>query len=140
MELAKVFYEDFILRHGIPEQVLLDNAKTFASQFNQELANMCNIELLFTPAYHAASNEMVEKFMKTLRTMILIYTTQETITRDWDVHLKMLRFVYNNTYHSSNQAIPFELVHGRVARTPLVQTEEVKLPDLYKQNLSEASC
>lgn len=134
MELANSFYGQFILRHGVPEQVMLDNARTFSSEFNQELARLCGIELQFTPAYHAASNGMIEKFMKTLRSMILLYTEQAQIVSQWDKHLRVLRFVYNNTYHSSIKAIPFELVHGRTARTPLNPNVESNLPSLYRGN------
>ena len=137
MELAQALYNNYILRHGVPEQVLLDNGSTFTSEFNKQLAELCGMELQFTPAYHQASNGMVEKFMATLRQMILIYCQEETIATKWDQHLRLLRFVYNNTYHASIQTSPFELVRGRLARTPpLIQNQEVKLPPLYRNSVT----
>ncbi|OBZ81047.1 Transposon Tf2-6 polyprotein, partial [Choanephora cucurbitarum] len=41
-------------------------------------------------------------------------------------------FVYNNTYHATIQTSLFEVVHGRNARTPLVNNQEVKLPPLFR--------
>lgn len=132
MELARTFYNQFILRHGVPEIVMLDNATTFTSEFNRQLAALCEMELQFTPAHHQASNGMVERFMATLRTMLLVYTRQESIVTKWDEHLRLLRFVYNNMFHASIQTSPFEVVHGRRARTPLVGNTEVQLPPLYR--------
>lgn len=125
MELARTFYNNFILSHGFPEQVSLDNARTFFIEFNKQLAELCDIELNFTPHHHQASNGMVEKFMATLQTMILGYVNQETIVSRWDEQLRLLRFVYNNTYHASLQTSPFELVHGRLAKTPLIGKPDV---------------
>ncbi|KAG0733958.1 hypothetical protein G6F66_012035 [Rhizopus arrhizus] len=124
MELAKTFYNGFILRHGVPEICFQDNATTFASEFNRQLATFAGIELQFSPPHVASSNGLVERYMKTLRNMLLIYCNQETIKTTWDTQLRLLRFVYNNMYHAQIKTSPFELVHGRKARTPLYLTEE----------------
>lgn len=124
MELAKTFYNGFILRHGVPEICFQDNAATFASEFNRQLASFAGIELQFSPPHVASSNGLVERYMKTLRNMLLIYCNQETIKTTWDTQLRLLRFVYNNMYHVQIKTSPFELVHGRKACTPLYLTEE----------------
>lgn len=135
MELAKTFYHGFILRHGIPEICLQDNGSSFASEFNQQLAVFSGIELQFTPPYFASANGLVERFMKTLRQMLVIYCNQDTIKTTWDKQLRLIRFVYNNMYHSSIKTNTFELVHGRKARQPVFVTdgeEDIKFPASYK--------
>ncbi|KAI8373352.1 hypothetical protein BD560DRAFT_394725 [Blakeslea trispora] len=64
--------------------------------------------------------------MATLRRMILTYTNQEIIKTEWDKHLRLIQFVYNNTTHESTGNTPFYLVHGRHAKFPLYRTESIQ--------------
>ncbi|KAK1421969.1 hypothetical protein QVD17_24774 [Tagetes erecta] len=41
----------------------------------------------------------------------------------WDDHLPLMEFSYNNSYHSSIQAAPFEALYGRKCRTPVCWSE-----------------
>lgn len=106
MELAKTFYHQFVLRHGMPEVCLQDNGTSFASEFNKQLATFADMEMLFTSPYVASSNGLVERFMKTLRQMILLYSRQEEIKTTWDVDLRLVRFVYNNMHHTAIRSSP----------------------------------
>lgn len=39
--------------------------------------------------------------------------------RDWEDHLAWAEFVYNDSYHASIRAAPFEVPYGRKCRSPL---------------------
>ncbi|KAD2805351.1 hypothetical protein E3N88_38728 [Mikania micrantha] len=41
----------------------------------------------------------------------------------WDTHLPLVEFSYNNSYHTSIQAAPFEALYGRKCRSPLCWNE-----------------
>ncbi|XP_021979886.1 uncharacterized protein LOC110876011 [Helianthus annuus] len=41
----------------------------------------------------------------------------------WDNHLHLIEFSYNNSYHTSIQAAPFEALYGRKCRSPLFWAE-----------------
>ncbi|GJR60665.1 putative reverse transcriptase domain-containing protein [Tanacetum coccineum] len=41
----------------------------------------------------------------------------------WDNHLPLAEFSYNNGYHSSIKAAPFEALYGRKCRSPVCWTE-----------------
>ncbi|GJV46054.1 putative reverse transcriptase domain-containing protein [Tanacetum coccineum] len=41
----------------------------------------------------------------------------------WDVHLPLLEFSYNNSYHSSVRCAPFEALYGRKYRSPIMWAE-----------------
>ncbi|GJY41207.1 putative reverse transcriptase domain-containing protein [Tanacetum coccineum] len=38
----------------------------------------------------------------------------------WDVHLPLVKFLYNNSYHSSVRCAPFEALYGRKCRSPIM--------------------
>ncbi|GJU29662.1 putative reverse transcriptase domain-containing protein [Tanacetum coccineum] len=41
----------------------------------------------------------------------------------WDVHLPLVEFSYNNSYHSSKRCAPFEALYGRKCRSPIMWAE-----------------
>lgn len=131
-EVAEVFYNKFILKHGVPEEVLQDNDPPFSSPYHSQLTKLIGSENMFTPAYYPQSNGMVERFMATLRRMIITYTEQDIISHEWHRSIRLIQFVYNNTTHSTTHFTPFYLVHGRHPRTPLVTANEGEIYDHYK--------
>ena len=38
---------------------------------------------------------------------------------NWDDHLPLIEFAYNNSYHSSIQMAPYEALYGRRCRSPI---------------------
>ncbi|GJR62601.1 putative reverse transcriptase domain-containing protein [Tanacetum coccineum] len=42
----------------------------------------------------------------------------------WDVHLLLVEFLYNNSYHSSVRCAPFEALYGRKCRSPIMWAED----------------
>ncbi|GJR20870.1 putative reverse transcriptase domain-containing protein [Tanacetum coccineum] len=41
----------------------------------------------------------------------------------WDVHLPLVEFLYNNSYHASVRCAPFEALYGRKCRSPIMWAE-----------------
>ncbi|GKA62512.1 putative reverse transcriptase domain-containing protein [Tanacetum coccineum] len=42
---------------------------------------------------------------------------------NWDVHLPLAEFSYNNSYHSRIRYAPFEALYGRICRSPVLWAE-----------------
>ncbi|GJW50463.1 putative reverse transcriptase domain-containing protein [Tanacetum coccineum] len=42
---------------------------------------------------------------------------------NWDTHLPLTEFSYNNSYHTSIKYAPFEALYGRKCRSPVIWTE-----------------
>ncbi|GJZ15208.1 putative reverse transcriptase domain-containing protein [Tanacetum coccineum] len=53
----------------------------------------------------------------------------------WDVHLLLVEFSYNNSYHSSVRCVPFEALYGRKCRSPIMWAE---VTDNQEKNKIEA--
>ncbi|GJX25782.1 putative reverse transcriptase domain-containing protein [Tanacetum coccineum] len=47
----------------------------------------------------------------------------EIATKGWDRHLPLIEFSYNNNYHTSIKAAPFEVLYGRKCRSPICWAE-----------------
>ncbi|GJV94356.1 putative reverse transcriptase domain-containing protein [Tanacetum coccineum] len=61
----------------------------------------------------------------------------------WDVHLLLVEFSYNNSYHSSVRCAPFEALYGRKCRSPImwVKVGEGQLigPELVQETTEKIS-
>ena len=60
---------------------------------------------------------------------------------NWDDHLSLIEFAYNNSYHSSIQMAPYEALYGRRCRSPIgwFEVGEARLigPDLVHQAMEK---
>ena len=56
---------------------------------------------------------------------------------NWDSHLPLIEFSYNNSYHSSIEAAPFEALYGHKCRTPVCWAEigesQLSGPDIVQE-------
>ncbi|GJT51777.1 putative reverse transcriptase domain-containing protein [Tanacetum coccineum] len=61
----------------------------------------------------------------------------------WDVHLSLVEFSYNNSYHASVRYAPFEALYGRKCRSPIMWVEvgEGQLigPELVQESTEKIS-
>nr|GEU34777.1 reverse transcriptase domain-containing protein [Tanacetum cinerariifolium] len=72
-------------------------------------------------AYHPVTDGQSERTIQTLEDMLRAYATD--FCGNWDTHLPLVEFSYNNSYHSSIKCAPFEALYGRKCQTPIAWTE-----------------
>ena len=68
-------------------------------------------------AYHPRADGQSERTIQTLEDMLQACVID--FKGLWEVHLPLIEFSYNNSFHASIQAAPFEALYGRKCRTPL---------------------
>ncbi|GJU81466.1 putative reverse transcriptase domain-containing protein [Tanacetum coccineum] len=54
---------------------------------------------------------------------VLIISDRDDFGKGWDRHLPLIEFSYNNSYHTSIKAAPFEALYGRKCRSPICWAE-----------------
>ena len=65
-EVAKAFLQ-WMSRYGAPRTAISDNGNCFISNLYQEVMKSFNVEVRFTPAYHAATNGAIERRHQTIK-------------------------------------------------------------------------
>ncbi len=111
-ELVKVFS-----RMGIPKEILTDQGSNFTSRLLREIYNLLHIHPIRTTPYHPQTDGLVERFNKTLKS--LLRKTASDSGKDWDRLLPFLLFAYREVPQASTGFSPFELLFGREVRGPL---------------------
>jgi hypothetical protein len=125
--LARVFYDHVYRRGGLPAAIITDRDPRFTGAFWQTLFSLCGTKLKMSTAYHPQTDGQTERANRTLVESLRTYTNSRH--NDWDTHLSLIEFSYNNTANASTGQTPFFLAHGRHPRTPLSLTSLKPTPN-----------
>ncbi|GKG53571.1 putative reverse transcriptase domain-containing protein, partial [Tanacetum coccineum] len=68
-------------------------------------------------AYHPETDGKSERMIQTLEYMLRACVID--FGSGWDKHLSLAEFSYNNSYHASIKAAPFEALYKRKRRSPI---------------------
>ncbi|GJY32435.1 putative reverse transcriptase domain-containing protein [Tanacetum coccineum] len=86
-------------------------------------------------AYHPQTDEQSESNIQTLKDMLRAFVID--FEKGWVNLLPSVEFSYNNNYHASIKAAPFEALYGRKCRSPVCWAEvgEVQLtgPEIVQE-------
>nr|GEU36453.1 putative reverse transcriptase domain-containing protein [Tanacetum cinerariifolium] len=106
-KLMKVYMKEVVTRHGVPISIISDRDGRFTSLFWQAL-------------HKALGTRLNMNFGKS-----------------WDRHLPLVEFSYNNSYHTSIKAAPFEALYGRKCRSPVcwaeVRDAQLTVPEIIHE-------
>ena len=140
LTIAKLLVEQIIPRHGVPKELLSDRGPAFLSKVMCDVYRLLGVHKLNTSAYHPRTDGLVERFNRTLTSMLA--KTVEKGGKDWDFRLPFVLFAYRSSLQSSTRESPFYLLYGRdpqlptdaVSDPPVVR--EVQDVDDYKSRIS----
>ncbi|GJS27435.1 putative reverse transcriptase domain-containing protein [Tanacetum coccineum] len=120
-KLARIYLKEVVTRHGIPVSIICDRDPRFASNFWRSLQNALGTNLDMSTAYHPQTDGQSERTIQTLEDMLRACVID--FGKGWVNHLPLVEFSYNNSYHASIKAAPFEALYGRKCRSPVCWTE-----------------
>nr|GEU46753.1 putative reverse transcriptase domain-containing protein [Tanacetum cinerariifolium] len=72
-------------------------------------------------AYHPRTDGQSERIILTLEDMLRACVIE--FRNGWERHLPLIEFSFNNSYHASIKAAPFEALYGRKCRSPICWAE-----------------
>ena len=122
MDTFASMYMDRVIRyHGAPVSVVSDRDPRFTSRFWNSLHRAMGTNLNLSTAYHPQTDGQSERTIQTLEDMLRACVMD--FGGNWDDHLMLIEFSYNNSYHSSIGMAPFEALYGRRCRSPLYWDE-----------------
>ncbi|GJU73842.1 putative reverse transcriptase domain-containing protein [Tanacetum coccineum] len=112
--LARMYLNEVVTRHGIPVSVICDRDLRFASNFWRSLQKALGTSLDMSTTYHPQTDKQSERTIQTLKDMLRACVID--FGNGWVKHLPLVEFSYNNTYHASIKAAPFEALYGQKCR------------------------
>ncbi|GJV84190.1 reverse transcriptase domain-containing protein [Tanacetum coccineum] len=106
-------------------------------------------QLDMSTSYHLETDRQSERTHSNTSKILLPEPVFIDFGKGWEKHLPLVEFSYNNSYHASIKAAPFEALYGRKCRSPVCWTKvgDVQLtgPEIIYETIekivqSEAAC
>ena len=123
LRIAELLVNEVIPHFGIPESLLSDQGTNLLSHLMMDVCCLLGIKKLNTTSHHPQCDGMVERFNRTLKTMLRKYAAE--FSTQWDRYLPGALWAYRNMPHDSTGEKPSFLLYGIDCRTP---TEAALLP------------
>ncbi|GJX41350.1 putative reverse transcriptase domain-containing protein [Tanacetum coccineum] len=134
-KLAKLYLDRIVTRHGTPVSIICDRDGKFTSNFWRTFQKTLGTSLDMSTAYHPQTDGQSERTIQTLQDMLRACVIN--FGKGWVKHLPLVEFSYNNSYHASIKAAPYEALYGQKCRSPVCWAEvgEAKLtgPDMIQE-------
>ncbi|GJU17399.1 putative reverse transcriptase domain-containing protein [Tanacetum coccineum] len=119
--LTRLYIKEIVSLHGVPISIISDHDSHFTSRFWQSLQSALGTQFDMSTSYHQKTNGQSERTIQTLKDMLRACVID--FGKGWERHLPLVEFSYNNSYHASIKATPFEALYGRKCRSPVCWTE-----------------
>ncbi|GJU25078.1 putative reverse transcriptase domain-containing protein [Tanacetum coccineum] len=120
-KLARMYLKEVVTRHGISVSIICDRDPRFASNFCRSLQKPLGTNLDMSTVYHPQTEGQSERTIQNLEDMLRAFVID--FGNSWVKHLPLVEFSYNNSYHTSIKAAPFEALYGRKCRSPVCWAE-----------------
>ena len=95
--LAKILVDEVVCRYGVPVYLHSDQGANLNSQIILSLCRHLGISHTRTTAYHPHGNGQVQRFNRTLESMLSKMVNENQ--KDWDIHLPKALFAYRTAIH-----------------------------------------
>ncbi|GJW63574.1 putative reverse transcriptase domain-containing protein [Tanacetum coccineum] len=120
-KLARLYLNRIVARHGIPASIICDRDGRFTSNFWRSFQKALGTDISMSTAYHPETDGQSERTIQTLEDMLRACVID--FGKGWVKHLPLAEFSYNNSYHASIKAAPYEALYGRKCRSPVCWAE-----------------
>ncbi|GKC85891.1 putative reverse transcriptase domain-containing protein [Tanacetum coccineum] len=120
-KLVRLYLNRIVARHGIHVSIICDRDGRFTSNFWKSFQKALGTDISMSTAYHPKTNSQSKRTIQTLEDMLRACVID--FGKGWVKHLPLTEFSYNNSYHASIKAAPYEALYGRKCRSPVCWAE-----------------
>ena len=115
--VARVVVDNFVSRFGCPAQIHTDQGSNFTSDLFQAICDVLEIAKTRTTPYRPCSNGQVERYNRTLLSIIRRYIEEGVY--DWDKHLSIITGAIRTLPSRQTGFTPNMLMLGREVSHPV---------------------
>ncbi|RVX06329.1 Transposon Tf2-2 polyprotein [Vitis vinifera] len=115
--LASLYVKEIVRMHGVPISIVSDRDPRFTSRFWHSLQKALGTKLSFSTAFHPQTDGQSERVIQVLEDLLRACILD--LQGNWDDHLPLVEFAYNNSFQASIGMAPFEALYGRKCRSPI---------------------
>ncbi|KAK4403215.1 Transposon Ty3-G Gag-Pol polyprotein [Sesamum angolense] len=116
-KLAELYVSEIVRLHGVPVSIVSDRDPRLTSHFLGSLQGALGMKLHFSTVFHPLIDGQSKRTIQTLEDMMRACIME--FKGNWDDHLPLMEFAYNNSSHSSIGMAPYEPLYERRCRCPV---------------------
>ena len=120
-KLVELYMREIVRLHGVPTVIVSDGNSSFTLRFWGSLQKAMGKKLSFNTAFHPRTDGQSKRMIQTLEDMLCMCVLD--FGSDWEKHLPLVEFAYNNGFQSSIGMTPYEALYGCKCRSPVCWTE-----------------
>lgn len=109
-DLARVFTDRIVYYFGCPTEVLTDRGTNWTGAFRREVQRLTGLRHIQTSPYHPQTNGVLERFHRTLKTMLRVWVAAGQ--HDWDRYLGPACYAHRTSIHAATGISPFKAMFG----------------------------
>nr|GEX22031.1 putative reverse transcriptase domain-containing protein [Tanacetum cinerariifolium] len=121
-KLARLYLNRIVARHRIPVSIIYDRDGRFTSNFYKSFQKALGTELSMSTTYHLETDGQSERTIQTLKDILC--TCVIDFGKGWVKYLPLAEISYNNSYHASIKAAPYEALYGQKCRSSRIQATQ----------------
>ncbi|GJR86642.1 reverse transcriptase domain-containing protein [Tanacetum coccineum] len=122
-KLAQLYLKEIVCKHGVPTSIISDRDSLLLKIFRKSLQEADGRKPNMDMSTGLPTQRVWSK-RGTLQTLVdMLRACVIDFGSSWDRHLPLVEFSYNNSYHASIKAAPFEALYGRKCRSPVCWSE-----------------
>jgi hypothetical protein len=107
LELAKMFVDEIVKIHGLPDELVCDRDSKFRSEFWKAFMQAIQTDLCKSTAFHPQTDGQTERMNRTVLEMLRSIVLHSKNPEQWHAILAMLEFAYNSSINSATGYSPF---------------------------------
>ena len=115
--VARLFIRDVYSRFGMPKAIISDRDTKFTSLYWTTVFKLLGTTLKMSSAYHPQSDGQTERANRTMTEILRAFVHPQQ--DDWEEHLPLAAFAYDNSVNATTKFTPFYLNYGRHLATPI---------------------
>ena len=120
--LCKLFFENIVRLHGLPDSIVSDRGPQFVSIFWKTLLGLLKIKVSLSTAAHPQTDGQTERMNQNLEQYLRCFVNY--LQDDWSNLLPYAEFAINNVVNSSTGKSPFEINFGYNPRMDFLNSSE----------------
>ena len=138
---CRLYIREIVRLHGVPVSIVSDRDTRFTSHFWKSLQKTMGTRLTMNTTFHPQTDGQSERTLQVLEDMLRACVLDHK--GNWEEHLPLVEFAYNNSYQASVHMAPYEALYERPCRSPICWTKvgenSITGPDLIRDTSEKVS-
>lgn len=110
-DYSKLYLAEIMKLHSAPVLIISNQDLLLSSHFSKSFQKGLGTKVCLSIYFHPQIDGQVEKSIQTLEDMLQACVID--YSGSWYDHLSLIKFDYNNSYHSRIGMAPFKALYGR---------------------------